>query len=300
MFFGSDVLPYMKSIAGHDGWLPVGPLPVLLLWLPTLIVGLGLAARRLIAAVTRAEQEEKVEQVLLAGLLGSGLFQTYLAYKLLDNCAPYTVKTLFFFTFPLATLFWLVWGVRLAQRRDWFAAGWWTAPAGRRVAIFVASFVLVILGWRFAKMDRGLGWGIPNFASMPDGRVYPPRAYLPHGAATALRELGDNYRGHYYFDPNQPVGSYYASLVGLRMDLDFVQLSLEKSQRRRLEDLLTIDRVRGILMPRYYPDPASLATVPVEVTDIGRFWLCRLMRTDPPIMARNRNDESGFKPDVKR
>ena len=305
MFFGTDVWEYMSSNAGSDGWLPVGNLTVLLLWVPTLSVSCWRLVRALPGTTARsagfsppsagtarraearttnlapaAMEALRIEPIVAAGLLSAGLFQAYLGFKMLvlGTCAPYAVKSLFFFTFPLASFLWILWGYSYLERFHKPAAFW-----AARLVPLAAVLLMAILGYRLVRMDPGMRWSIPQRA---DSHRFqrPAPEQLPHQVSEALRQLAGSYPAFYYFDPLQPTGAYYATLIGLGMEKELAQACFVKSKANPLEELPTIPGLDGILLPRFV-DPASLAPAGTQVEKAGPFWAIRFhkARTTTPL-----------------
>jgi hypothetical protein len=273
-YFGSDVR-IMTTYAASDGWLPVGAISILLVWPAILAAGCIRLGHSLFSRIgAELEPVEKIEHVLVAGLLAAGLFQGYLTCKMVQGtCALYAVKSLFFFTFPLATLLWAVWSTRLTDIRRWFAGDWWTTAVRLRFVTLAAILSVTALGIRLKKMDPGLRWRARHPAGLDTHPVALQPQYLPHQAAEALCQLADKYRGYYYFDPYQPFGSYYATLAGLQMERSQAAAYFEKCKRSKLENLRTMPGLAGVLVPRSV-DPAALAATPLQVEETGPFWIC--------------------------
>ena len=279
MVFGTDVWVYMKTNAAADGWLPVGPWPVLFLWVPVLVVacvrpGTGLLARPPARPPANAPRP-MLEPILTAGLIGAGLFQAYLGYKLVrGECAPYGFKSLFFFTFPLAAFLATVWVARGFQPGGRLAGFRWPA-ASRRLVVPAALALTAGLAACVARLDRGLNWQVRVAAyDHNSDRARPDPATLPHQAAEALRPVAASAQGYYYVDPKQPFGAYYATVVGLGMDRDVAEACWEARGRDTIARLREFPTVAGVLVPRGV-DPAAATAVPLRVEEAGPFWKCR-------------------------
>jgi hypothetical protein len=272
MYFGTDVWAYMSRNAGSDGSLPVVWLPCVLVWVPALLVGVGLFLRR-----PGPGEGADLETPLLAGLLASGALQGYLTFQMLSagSCAPYAVKSIFFFTFPLASLLLALWGGQLSRRLAWPPVA--KVPAWATAALAVALLTLLVA--HALRKDYSLRRDIRARTNHP--RARPRKEALPHEASQRLKALRSTCPGCYYHDPRQPSGSFYATVVGLGLRRavadECVNLLLREGWELSpavLEEMAQAG-VSAVLLPDDL-SPAAEAPGLGPAVKVGRFWKCPL------------------------
>jgi hypothetical protein len=269
MLFATDVWVYMAQNASSDGWLPVGSHYLLLVWVPTLLAGLVLYVVRLRSPLE--SEGAPIEAVLMAGLLASGGLQAYLTYRMLTSgaCAPYAVKSIYFFTFPLAALLLIRW------------AGQWTSQCLERVPPWIpgslAIGLSVWLGGNIVRADMGLRHQVDY--SKNHTRKRPTKDQLPDGVARQLKGSRGEFVGYYYYDPIQVFGSYYATVVSLDVErIAAIQVLdvLSRNANRmtpEVEAELARSGFKGVLLPED-ADPARIVPGLGPVVKSGKFWKC--------------------------
>lgn len=259
----------MPTLANRDGWLPVGPQWILMLWAPTLVVVL-------VRWGAFGYPLNVMEQSLTAGLLAAGALQGYLIFKMLvlGTCAPYAVKSVYALTFGLASLLWCCWSVRWA--RQWNVSA--SLAARWKVAGPVLAFMLIAaLGYRFTKMDLGLRWRIPDALA---GRVLPPAETLPHQTTRTISGLGEHKGDYLYVDPLQPVGSLYVSMTALDVAWSTIERCEKKMKKNGIDGVLSAGLMKGLIVPRS-ADLSRVTSLPMDIEDLGPFRKCRLRTTEP-------------------
>jgi hypothetical protein len=293
MYWGTSVWAMMVHVSGSDGWLPVGPPALLLLWVPVA----GVAAFMLLRSLrsrprTFPDELQDISDGLATTLLAAGSLQalTYVKMVLWGTCAPYAFKSVYYYTFPLAALWGLMWLSLLVAR--WLPRSStalldslqrWKVPHVLTGAVALAALVLL------HHLDRGLRpfvkaagenarWRDCVVASAlrksdptkDDGgpRYYPTRDQLPQAVATTLGQIAAEHQGWYYYDPNQPFGSFYASVVGLHLDFDTAVFCRERLASGDYAAIEACPEVRGILVPG---TSDQLADPAIPGAPIGRF-----------------------------
>jgi hypothetical protein len=273
MYWGTSVWTLMVQNAGSDGWLPVGPPGMLLIWVPLA----GLAALLLLRPIFVGLTAEPCSlhlptECLMTALLSAGAVQllAYVRMVVWGACAPYAVKSVFYYTFPLAALLGMVWLATLCSGR--LPAPWRAllqTAQRRKVPYFLAAGLLLASMAMLCHLDRGLRTFVkPGNAAGPAACYYPPRDQLPQTISTALAGIAREHEGWYYFDPIQPFGAFYASIVGLNLDWQTAVFCRDKLAAHDYAAVLTHPGVRGILLP----DQAQGAIDPgIPGKTIGRF-----------------------------
>src|SRR5262249_7995830 len=93
-----------------DGWMPIGPKELLLTWVP--LAGLAVNKMARFALARNPPHETSATSLcLMTALLTAGALQVfvYLRMTMSGTLPPYAVKSLSYYTFPLATLLGVIW-----------------------------------------------------------------------------------------------------------------------------------------------------------------------------------------------
>jgi hypothetical protein len=243
----------------YESWLPCEHLWLLLAWIPTLGVALARFAGRLGGKQSRSPLTD-LELILVAGLLVSGSLQAYFAYEwgVQGTTSAYTVKKFFFFAFPLASLLWIYWLVHGVKAIAFPIA----VPAGLAP---VAALVLV---------------GICLYQMLADDfkRPYFGRAHDPVYLARRLAGKREPLPRSYYFDPEYPVGSLYASVAGLQINRDLAfrcweALSFRDNAPVSFWQLVSDGHIATVLLP-VQAVPEQVFRIPVPTVEKDGFLQC--------------------------
>jgi hypothetical protein len=242
-----------------ESWLPCDHLWLLLAWIPTLAVALVRLAGRLAGKQSPSALTD-LELMLVAGLLVSGSLQAYFAFEwgVQGTTSAYTVKKFFFFTFPLASLLWISW---LADASKAMALPTAVPP---RLALAGALGLAGVCLYQMLAAD----FKRPYF-----GRAHDP-VRLAHRLAGKRETL---YRC-YYYDPEFPMGSLYASVAGLRINRDqalrcWEALSFRDKAPVSFWQLVHDGHVATVLLP-VQSDPEKVFLVPVPTVEEDGFLKC--------------------------
>ncbi len=300
LFFATQVWLYMAANATMDGWMPVKHWWLLLLWIPTFLVVAGWLGRIVLKGIfiSLHKTQQKVEAAeptspglvtlgVSCALLAAGGFQFYLMGEWwAGSCAPYAVKSLFFYTFPLATFLWIVgftwvWKTRQAVTPDWL-----NNKFMRWLAVGFACVLCFLFVQRWLRRDPGLLWAIELTPQQrvfhPQGYFQPDPAWMPMALTDTLAAYRDDEGRWCYFDPLQPSGSHYASVIGLQTQrIPAVHCFYDLTQGKGAA-LVKSAELQGVLLP-YFVDPANIFPPSVRVEKTGPFWRCSfpVSRTRP-------------------
>jgi hypothetical protein len=243
----------------HESWLVFEHRWLLLTWIPTLAVVLVRLAGRLGGKSGRPPLAD-LELVLAAGLLVGGCLQAYFAYEwgVQGITSAYTVKKFFFFTFPLASLLWVAWLVRGLQAINLRIA----IPARPAVA---AAVVLT-------------GVGLYQVLADDYYRPYFGRAHDPIHLAHRLAEQRETLPRSYYYDPQHPMGSLYATVAGLRLHRDvgvycWEALAFRERARISFWQIVHDGHIATVLLP-LQTDPEEVFLVSVPTVEEDGFLRC--------------------------
>jgi hypothetical protein len=247
MYFGTSVWRVMVQNAGSNGGLPVGPQLLLLTWVPLAAVAAFLLVRPILARFASGIVTAPIPtECLMTALLAAGAVQSMVLVRMVlwHACAPYAFKTLYFYTFPLAALLGIVGLVPYLAR---VSASWLPLSPGamRRMPQVVAASLLLAGVLQLAHKDLGLRRGVSKSAPASD---CPPPERLPAAVARTLDGLASDHQGWCYFDPQQPVGAFFASVVGLHLEWETAVFCREKLVAGDYEAVLSHPRVHGILL----------------------------------------------------
>jgi hypothetical protein len=268
MYLGTSVWKVMVDSAGLNGWLPVGPLALLLTWIPLA----GLAAWFLIRPIVGRTVQPLTwlsTEPLMTALLAAGALQTVTFLRMLwGSCAPYAVKSLFYYTFPLASLLGILWLVPWCRRLPASWQQYWYAAERRKLLHVLAGGLLLASIGLVYHQDRGLRTFIRlNEDSAATRRYYPPHDQLPPAMIKALAEVASEHQAWYYLDPDQPFGAFYATLLGLHLEFNTAIECRDRLLAHDYEALNSLAGVHGLLIP----EGAGSLPLP-NGHSIGHFW----------------------------
>jgi hypothetical protein len=245
----------------NESWLPYNHLWLLLAWIPILAAALVRLARRLGGRQSRPPLTD-LELILAAGLLVGGCLQAYFAYEwgVRGTTSAYTVKKFFFFAFPLASLLlicWLIHGLKAINLQIAIPPG----PALAAALVLGAVRLYVVLVDDFKR---------PYF-----GRAHDP-VHLAHRLAQKRQTLPRSY----YYDPEYPMGSLYASVAGLRINRDlglrcWEGLAFRDHAPVSFWQLVHDGHIAMVLLP-LQTDPKQVFQMPVPAVEEDGFLRCEV------------------------
>lgn len=210
--YASRQLTYMNGCSTADGGLPIRNLPLLVLWVPTaLAVAIAWARQTLLRKPTSLYDQREVP--LYALLIASGVIQGYCFYRYAycSTMAPYAVKKLFFYTFPAASLLWILWVQRLLAPQ----LGHWLSTASGRIDWFSRLKVVAALGLLGVAL-------VQNYKECVVDELKFPRTSIDDSPAAIARYLWEERKAMppaAYFDPQFPHASLYVTVAGLDQPL---------------------------------------------------------------------------------
>jgi hypothetical protein len=252
MYYGTSVWKVMVDSAGLNGWLPVGPLPLLLTWIPLAGLAAWFLTRPIVGRAQSSETTWLPTEPLMTALLAAGGLQAVAFARMLlwENCAPYAVKSLFFYTFPLGSLLAILWLLPYCRRLPSIWQGYWqTAERRKLLHVLAGGFLLASFALLYHQ-DRGLRSFVRlNEDSAAARRYYPPHDQLPPAVSRALADVATGHQGWYYLDPNQPFGAFYATLLGLHLEFNTAIECRDRLLAHDYAALGSLVPVRGILVP---------------------------------------------------
>jgi hypothetical protein len=263
MVFGTSVWVFMVQSSASNGYLPVGPHPILLLWVPDLLAALGLYAVRLRRGFPADGEAGGLEMALAAALLA-------LKMVVAGTVAPYAVKWIYFFTFPVAGLLSLLWAGRVS------------VPSVPAWSVRKWAALAVVLGGVFLFRWHTREAGASPVLRLADGRSkLLPEDRRPPAVCRGLREAAGELAGYFYFDPEQIHGSYYANVSALRVPLsracEGYSALFEEGERLTPKACDTLGRSGfvGVALPEW-ADPDRDAPGLGPAVKVGRYWKCPL------------------------
>ncbi|CAN5339980.1 hypothetical protein BH11PLA2_BH11PLA2_37260 [soil metagenome] len=155
------------------------------LWIPTAIGGLLFALKRAVTGIPL-----DLATAVLCGLIPAAVLQGYMLYgkNVTHTVGTYPYNQMLFYTFELSTLFWIV----------------ILSPLLKLLPSTILSRVLAV---------AVTGWGLYAMleTDMKRKKFSDDRDVM--AVIRELREHREDFAGHYYYDPDQEIGSYLVTRV---------------------------------------------------------------------------------------
>jgi hypothetical protein len=274
----------MASNANLDGWMPVAYWPILLAAAPTGIV----AIFRIVRSRNRLTSIPQVEFTLASFLLASLALLAYATVGLVRGVvAPYAVKSLLFYTTPLALLLGATW-----------LYPWWQyvnrsltprVPIALSRPIHACAWVIAIglAIWPMAR-DRSLRTLVreadPFLKTVGKASFVCSQDRSADGARRLLMSRKERYKDALYFDLLCPTTAYFASQSALGRGIHPDAIKLSDHPKQIILDALQAPSVRALLLPPGQ-DPSVLG-VPFHGTDDPPLTRWERMNSSTPIAQR--------------
>lgn len=257
--------------------MPLAHLPLLLAWVPVALV----AAWRQVSAPLMhpdASATRETESALSAFLLAACTLQTYAAIRLAQgSIAPYAVKSLFYYTFPLALLLLTFWVDRGMQHMGVNFAR--TKNVHRRWCVVLAAVLAIWVVGRPLARDPGLSRKTvaADESQIQRGPRTVPYAHFqaPDEADALLRARQGIRTGVVYLDPQCPFGAYFVSLSALGQGIH--PDDLIHGRRPDPEKLFSRPDIDEVLLPADV-DPVAYLGMSVVVRS-NPPWICCDLRS---------------------